>query len=131
MEQTSELRPVFQLMLGHESGEWEAAAELSASLHRNAEGVAEDYCSGLVQFRTEREGAGLREHLCTAAYGVGRSWPPVQKMDGRGLARLGKDEYHEVVLIEASFPRGPSAPADPRRRLTDPINVKSILRKRQ
>ena len=87
--------------------------------------------SGLEQFRTEREGAGLREHLCTAAYGVGRSWPPVQKMDGRGLARLGKDEYHEVVLIEASFPRGPSAPADPRRRLTDPINVKSILRKRQ
>jgi len=87
--------------------------------------------SGLVQFRTEREGAGLGEHLCTGAYGVGRSWPPVQKMGGRGLARLGKDEYHKVVLIEASFPRGPSAPADPRRRLTDPINVKSILRKRQ
>jgi hypothetical protein len=85
--------------------------------------------SGLVQFRTEREGAGLRGHLCTGAYGVGRSWPPVQKMGGRGLARLGKDEYHKVVLIEASFPRGPSAPADPRRRLTDPINVKSILRK--
>ena len=41
--QTSELRPVFQLMLGHESGEWEAAAELSASLHLNAEDVAEDY----------------------------------------------------------------------------------------
>ena len=30
-------------MLGHESGEWEAAAELSASLHLNAEDVAEDY----------------------------------------------------------------------------------------
>ena len=60
--------------------------------------------SGLVQFRTEREGAGLREHLCTGAYGVGRSWPPVQKMGGRGLARLGKDEYDKGVLILGLVP---------------------------
>ena len=107
---------------------------MSASLHLNAEDVAEDYWQAQQWARAVSNGArgaGVREHLCTGAYGVGRSWPPVQKMGGRGLARLGKDEYHEVVLIEASFPRGPSAPADPRRRLTDPINVKSILRKRQ
>jgi hypothetical protein len=32
-----------------------------------------------------------------------------------------------LFLFKASFPRRPSAPADPRRRLTDPINGKSIL----
>ena len=51
----------------------------------------------------------------------------MQKVGGWGLARIGDGEYHEIVLIEASFPRRPSAPADPRRRLTDPINGKSIL----
>ena len=30
-------------MLAHESGEWEAAAELTASLHLNSEEVAGDY----------------------------------------------------------------------------------------
>lgn len=38
--QSSPLRPVFQLILAHESGEWEAAAALSESLHLNAETVA-------------------------------------------------------------------------------------------
>lgn len=38
--QPSVLRPVFQLMLAHESGEWEAAAELSASLQLVSEDVA-------------------------------------------------------------------------------------------
>ncbi len=41
--QPGELRPIFQLMLAHESGEWQAAAELSASLHLNSEDVAEAY----------------------------------------------------------------------------------------
>jgi EAL and modified HD-GYP domain-containing signal transduction protein len=41
--QPSELRPVFQLMLAHESGEWGAAAELSASLHLESEDVAGEY----------------------------------------------------------------------------------------
>ena len=36
--QPSELRPVFQLMLAHESGEWAAAAELSRSLQLDAGG---------------------------------------------------------------------------------------------
>jgi hypothetical protein len=132
--QTSELRPVFQLMLGHESGEWEAAAELSASLHRNAEDVAEDYWQAQQWARAVSNGARRGRVGGASVYGCVRSWSVMASCakDGReGLARLGKDEYHKVVLIEASFPRGPSAPADPRRRLTDPINVKSILRKRQ
>jgi len=41
--QPSVLRPVFQLMLAHESGEWQAAAELSASLQVNTEEVAGFY----------------------------------------------------------------------------------------
>lgn len=41
--QPSGLRPVFQLMLAHESGEWEAATELSRSLHVDAEEVAGYY----------------------------------------------------------------------------------------
>jgi c-di-GMP-related signal transduction protein len=36
----SVLRPVYQLMLAHESGEWEAAAELSGKLHLDSEDVA-------------------------------------------------------------------------------------------
>jgi c-di-GMP-related signal transduction protein len=39
----SALRPVYQLMLAHESGEWEAAAELSASFHLDSEEVAGYY----------------------------------------------------------------------------------------
>jgi len=39
----SGLRPVYQLMLAHESGEWEAAAQLSQSLHLNSEEVAGFY----------------------------------------------------------------------------------------
>ena len=38
--QPSVLRPVFQLMLAHESGEWEAAAQLSQSLRVDTEEVA-------------------------------------------------------------------------------------------
>ncbi len=38
--QASPLRPVFQLMLAHESGEWEAAATLSQSLDLDPEDVA-------------------------------------------------------------------------------------------
>jgi c-di-GMP-related signal transduction protein len=41
--QPSSLRPVFQLMLAHESGEWDAAAQLSAGLHLGAEEVAGHY----------------------------------------------------------------------------------------
>src|SRR5208337_5172951 len=41
--QPSVLRPVYQLMLAHESGEWEAAARLSESLHLNSEEVAGYY----------------------------------------------------------------------------------------
>jgi len=38
--QPSVLRPVYQLMLAHESGEWQAAAQLAASLHLGPEDVA-------------------------------------------------------------------------------------------
>jgi len=41
--QPSVLRPVYQLMLAHESGEWEAAARLSESMHLDPEAVAGDY----------------------------------------------------------------------------------------
>ena len=41
--QPSVLRPVFQLMLAHENGEWQAAAELSASLQVDADEVAGFY----------------------------------------------------------------------------------------
>ena len=41
--QPSALRPVFQLMLAHESGEWEAAATLCASLRLNPEDAAGFY----------------------------------------------------------------------------------------
>jgi EAL and modified HD-GYP domain-containing signal transduction protein len=41
--QPSVLRPVYQLMLAHESGEWEAAARLCETLHLNSEEVAEQY----------------------------------------------------------------------------------------
>lgn len=38
--QPSVLRPVYQLMLAHESGEWDTAAQLSGSMHLDAEEVA-------------------------------------------------------------------------------------------
>lgn len=41
--QPSVLRPVYQLMLAHESGEWVAAGKLSESLHLDPEEVAGDY----------------------------------------------------------------------------------------
>jgi c-di-GMP-related signal transduction protein len=41
--QPSVLPPVFQLKLAHESGEWEAAAELSGTLHLDSEDVAGFY----------------------------------------------------------------------------------------
>lgn len=41
--QASPLRPFFQLILAHESGEWEAAAALSHSLHLDPEEVATLY----------------------------------------------------------------------------------------
>ena len=41
--QPSLLRPVFQLMLAHESGEWEAATQLADSLQLNPEEVAGTY----------------------------------------------------------------------------------------
>ena len=41
--QPSALRPVFQLMLAHESGAWEAAAALSAGLRLDADDVAACY----------------------------------------------------------------------------------------
>jgi EAL and modified HD-GYP domain-containing signal transduction protein len=41
--QPSELGPVYQLMLAHESGEWEAAGKLSARLHLDCEQVAAEY----------------------------------------------------------------------------------------
>jgi c-di-GMP-related signal transduction protein len=38
--QPSKLRPVYQLILAHESGEWEAAAQVAQSLHLDAKEVA-------------------------------------------------------------------------------------------
>lgn len=39
----STLRPVFQLMLAHESGEWEAAAQLAQNMHLNPDATAGYY----------------------------------------------------------------------------------------
>jgi EAL and modified HD-GYP domain-containing signal transduction protein len=52
----SKLRPVFQLMLAHESGEWQAARELSASLHLNPEDAASDYWQAQQWARTMATG---------------------------------------------------------------------------
>jgi c-di-GMP-related signal transduction protein len=41
--QPSVLRPIYQLMLAHESGEWEAAKQLGESLHLDREAVAASY----------------------------------------------------------------------------------------
>ena len=41
--QPSILRPVYRLMLAHESGEWEGATEVSESLHLDSEEVASYY----------------------------------------------------------------------------------------
>jgi len=41
--QPSLLRPVYHLMLAHETGEWEAAARLSADLHLDSEEIAGYY----------------------------------------------------------------------------------------
>jgi hypothetical protein len=43
MGKPSELRPVFQLMLAHERGEWAAAEELCRSLRLEPEEVAGFY----------------------------------------------------------------------------------------
>jgi c-di-GMP-related signal transduction protein len=43
MGQPSLLRPVYQLMLAHECGEWEAARNLSQQLHLDPEEVASSY----------------------------------------------------------------------------------------
>jgi c-di-GMP-related signal transduction protein len=45
--QPSVLRPVFQLMLAHESGEWEAAAALSEGLRLDADDAAASYWQAL------------------------------------------------------------------------------------
>ena len=39
----SALRPVYQLMLAHESGGWQGAAELSGGLHLDVDQVAGYY----------------------------------------------------------------------------------------
>jgi EAL and modified HD-GYP domain-containing signal transduction protein len=41
--QTSRLRPVYQLMLAHESGQWDAVAELCKNLHLDTEDTASSY----------------------------------------------------------------------------------------
>lgn len=41
--QESQLRPVYQLMLAHESGQWDAAGELCERLHLNVEDTASAY----------------------------------------------------------------------------------------
>ena len=41
--QSSSLRPIYQLMLAHESGEWTAAAEISRRLRIEPEEVAGYY----------------------------------------------------------------------------------------
>ncbi len=63
--QPSVLRPVYQLMLAHESGEWEAAAELSESLHLDSEEVAGLLLAGAAV------GAGSFRRRVNAAYGFG------------------------------------------------------------
>ena len=96
---------MFQLMLAHESGEWEAA-ELSKSMRLDSEEVA-----GSIGRRSVGA-AGFDGGVKTAELGPrtldfrlwgwiesGMSCPPVQKTGGMGLARLGEDEYDKGVLI--------------------------------
>jgi c-di-GMP-related signal transduction protein len=41
--QPSILRPIYQLMLAHESGEWQAAKDICGTLHLDSDQVASDY----------------------------------------------------------------------------------------
>ncbi|MGC1450359.1 MAG: hypothetical protein WA830_10005 [Candidatus Sulfotelmatobacter sp.] len=86
--QPSRLRPAYQLMLAHESGEWKAAAELSSSLHLDSEDVAELYwqaqqwhgksqTGGKTAYRVRRKG-------CLELEESFQSCPPVQKEGGLG-----------------------------------------------
>jgi c-di-GMP-related signal transduction protein len=43
MGKASMLRPIYQLMLAHESGEWQAVATLAADLHIEADACAAFY----------------------------------------------------------------------------------------
>jgi len=88
----SALPPVYQLILAHESGEWQAAAELSVGLHLHAEQVAGYYWQA--QQWVGEISTGGRLWLCFCC-----AWPTVQKPAGTGLALRGKDEYHKDVLI--------------------------------
>jgi c-di-GMP-related signal transduction protein len=55
--QPSLLRPVFQLILAHESGEWEAAAKLADNLHIEAERAAAFYWQAVQWAREVSSGA--------------------------------------------------------------------------
>jgi c-di-GMP-related signal transduction protein len=57
----SALRPVYQLMLAHESGEWEAAAQLSESLRL----INEDVAGGRAKYRAEPENSAPDYHAMT------------------------------------------------------------------
>ena len=59
---------------------------------------------GSCSFERSAKGQGCGSICVRVRTEFGRSCPPVQKMGGRGLARLGKDEYHEVVLIRGLVP---------------------------
>lgn len=58
LSKPSELRPVYQLMLAHESGEWEAAEQLSAALHLDSEEVAGFYWRAQQWAREVSSGVG-------------------------------------------------------------------------
>jgi len=56
--QPSSVRPVFHLMLAHQSGEWDAAAALSPNLSQDPESVAAHFWRA--------PAVGARAHSCTA-----------------------------------------------------------------
>ena len=85
--QPSALRPVFQLMLAHESGEWQAAAELSEGLHLKSEDVAAYLLAGATMgagtlARAINMGLHCRPSAMTDGgrlnAGTRSAWPPVQ-----------------------------------------------------
>ena len=86
--QPSVLRPVYQLMLAHESGEWVAAGKLSESLHLDPEEVAGDYWQA--QQWARQVSSRLEGARCASPHPYRQSCPPVQKDGGMGACAVGQ-----------------------------------------
>ncbi len=73
--QPSELRPVFQLMLAHESGEWAAAEELCRSLRSGSRGSCRVLLAGAaVGARGFERGVRSGSRLPPSCIRIGENW---------------------------------------------------------